>query len=120
MPPPNPRTSPCARHHHADFFFAGLLSSWRFVASSSTLYYPSVSPKPIQKRPSPMQVMAPFSRCVHSYPILSERERVPIGKPLSQPLFAALRPQSTSTNHSISMGSKRSKAATRVVGGCRL
>jgi hypothetical protein len=30
-------------------FLAGLLSSRRFVASSSTLYYPSVSPKPIEK-----------------------------------------------------------------------
>ena len=63
-------------------------------------------PKPIKKRPSSMDVITPFSRCVHSYPIPPRQQGVPHGNPLSQPLFRALRPQSTSINHSISMGSR--------------
>ena len=43
-----------------------------------------------------------------------------MGKPPFSPSFSALRPQSTSISHSISMGSERSKAARRVFGGCRL
>src|ERR1700730_11305316 len=68
-PPPNPRTSPMGTPPSCGFFLARLLSSPRLVASSSTLYCPSASPKPIEKRPSPMHVIAPFSRCVHSCPI---------------------------------------------------
>jgi hypothetical protein len=67
-----------------------------------------------------MHVIAPFSRCVHPYPIpLRARGGADWETPFSAS-FPALRLQSTSTNHSISMGSERSKAATRVVGGCRL
>jgi len=95
-----------ARHHHADFLLAVLLfvtavRSQRLGPSLPVLY-----PKPIKKRPSSMDVITPFTRCVHSYPIPPRQQGVPHGNPLSQPLFRALRPQSTSINYSISTGSR--------------